>query len=92
MAADRERIEEAIHEAVRSTDPYLTEIASHLVVAGGKRLRPVVAIAAAQVGGDAARPYDVVRGGVACELVHLGSLYHDDVHRRGRHPSRASRP
>ena len=23
--------------------------------------------------------YDVVRGGVACELVHLGSLYHDDV-------------
>ncbi len=78
MAADRERIEEAIHEAVRSTDPYLTEIASHLVVAGGKRLRPVVAIAAAQVGGDPAS-YDVVRGGVACELVHLGSLYHDDV-------------
>src|SRR5690606_39541166 len=24
-------------------------------------------------------PDDVVRGGVACELVHLGSLYHDDV-------------
>ena len=23
--------------------------------------------------------YDVVRGGVSCELVHLGSLYHDDV-------------
>ena len=23
--------------------------------------------------------YDVVHGGVACELVHLGSLYHDDV-------------
>ena len=51
MDADRERIEVAIHEAVRSADPYLTEIASHLVVAGGKRLRPIVAIAAAQVGG-----------------------------------------
>ena len=75
---DRERIERAIHEAVRSADPYLTEIASHLVVAGGKRLRPVVAIAAAQVGGTPAVD-DVVRGGVACELVHLGSLYHDDV-------------
>jgi heptaprenyl diphosphate synthase len=37
-----------------------------------------VAIAASQVGGDAATD-DVVRGGVACELVHLGSLYHDDV-------------
>jgi heptaprenyl diphosphate synthase len=78
MGADRERIEEAIHEAVRSADPYLTEIASHLVVAGGKRLRPVVSIIAAQVGGAAAS-LDVVRGGVACELVHLGSLYHDDV-------------
>ncbi len=78
MTDDRERIEVAIHEAVRSADPYLTEIASHLVVAGGKRLRPVVAIAAAQVAGTMASD-DVVRGGVACELVHLGSLYHDDV-------------
>jgi geranylgeranyl pyrophosphate synthase len=78
MGSDRERIEKAIHDAVRSADPYLTEIASHLVVAGGKRLRPVVAIAAAQVDGLDASD-DVVRGGVSCELVHLGSLYHDDV-------------
>ena len=78
MAADRERIEAAMHEAVQTPDPYLTEIASHLVVAGGKRLRPIVAVAAAQVGGRPADS-DVVRGGVACELVHLGSLYHDDV-------------
>ncbi|MGI9029840.1 MAG: polyprenyl synthetase family protein [Ilumatobacteraceae bacterium] len=76
--ADRQRIERAIHAAVQSSDPYLTEIASHLVVAGGKRLRPMVAVVAAGVGGAAASD-DVVRGGVACELVHLGSLYHDDV-------------
>jgi geranylgeranyl pyrophosphate synthase len=75
---DLERIEREIHAAVQTPDPYLTEIASHLIVAGGKRLRPVVSIAAAQVGGTAASD-DVVRGGVACELVHLGSLYHDDV-------------
>jgi heptaprenyl diphosphate synthase len=78
MDEDRERVETAILEAVRTSDPYLTEIASHLVVAGGKRLRPVVAIAAAQVSGGPAS-HDVVRGGVSCELVHLGSLYHDDV-------------
>src|SRR6187455_720474 len=78
MDADRERVEAVILESVRTGDPYLTEIASHLVVAGGKRLRPVVAIAAAQVGGVEASD-DVIRGGVACELVHLGSLYHDDV-------------
>lgn len=78
MDGDRERIEAAMFDAVQTPDPYLTEIASHLVVAGGKRLRPVVAIAAAQIGGSPATD-DVVRGGVACELVHLGSLYHDDV-------------
>jgi heptaprenyl diphosphate synthase len=78
MDADRERIERAMHAAVQTPDPYLTQIASHLVVAGGKRLRPVIAVAAAQVGGRPADD-DVVRGGVACELVHLGSLYHDDV-------------
>jgi heptaprenyl diphosphate synthase len=78
MDVDRERVETAVHEAVRNTDPYLTEIASHLVVAGGKRLRPVVSVAAAQVVGARASD-DVVRGGAACELVHLGSLYHDDV-------------
>jgi heptaprenyl diphosphate synthase len=78
MDEDRERVETVILDAVRTSDPYLTEIASHLVVAGGKRLRPVVAIAAAQVNGGSAS-HDVVRGGVSCELVHLGSLYHDDV-------------
>jgi heptaprenyl diphosphate synthase len=75
---DRERIEHAMREAVVTSDTYLTEIASHLIVAGGKRLRPVLSVVAAQVGGGDAS-HDVVQGGVACELVHLGSLYHDDV-------------
>lgn len=76
--ADRGRIEAAMREAVVTSDRYLTEIASHLIVAGGKRLRPVLAVAAGRVSGAGATD-DVVRGGVACELVHLGSLYHDDV-------------
>ncbi len=78
MNADRERIESAMHDAVVTPDAYLNEIASHLIVAGGKRLRPVLAVAGAQILGERASN-DVVRGGVACELVHLGSLYHDDV-------------
>ncbi len=76
--ADRERIEAAMHTAVETQDAYLTEIASHLIVAGGKRLRPVLSAVAAQVVGAKVSD-DVIRGGVACELVHLGSLYHDDV-------------
>jgi heptaprenyl diphosphate synthase len=78
MEADLARVEEALRAAVRTDDDYLTELASHLVVAGGKRLRPVVAMASALTG----RPVvgdDVVQGAVSVELVHLGSLYHDDV-------------
>jgi len=71
-------VEAALLESVKTPDPYLTEIASHLLLAGGKRLRPIFSVVASQVAGgpstDAA-----VQGGIACELVHLGSLYHDDV-------------
>jgi geranylgeranyl pyrophosphate synthase len=52
MDADRDRIEDAMHAAVVTPDAYLTEIASHLIVAGGKRLRPVLSVVAAQIAGD----------------------------------------
>ncbi len=78
MSGDVERIETALIASVRTSDPYLDEIASHLIVAGGKRLRPVLAIVAAQVCGGPATD-DAVQGGIACELVQTGSLYHDDV-------------
>ncbi len=72
------RTEHRLRSAVVAEDPYLTEIAGHLIGAGGKRLRPVLAMAAAAAGGCAVTD-DVVTGGVAVELVHIGSLYHDDV-------------
>jgi heptaprenyl diphosphate synthase len=78
MASDRARVEATLRASVRTSDDLLTEMASHLIEAGGKRLRPVMAIAAALTGRDHASD-DVVRGGVAVELVQVGSLYHDDV-------------
>ncbi len=72
------RTEVQLRQAVTAEDPYLTEIAGHLIDAGGKRLRPVLAMAAAAAGGAAVTD-DVISGGVSVELVHLGSLYHDDV-------------
>jgi len=77
----RSRVEDAMLAAVRTSDDHLTELASHLITAGGKRLRPVLAMVSGAVGGGdvAGVGDDVVSGGVACELVHLGSLYHDDV-------------
>lgn len=60
-------------------DPILTEAATHLIAAGGKRLRPVLAIASAFTGVEGPLPQPVIEGAAAVELVHLGSLYHDDV-------------
>lgn len=79
---DKDRIEQALLVSTEiSGDPYLTEIASHLIRAGGKRLRPLftVASAAASLPDGVAVRDDVIQGGVAVELVHIGSLYHDDV-------------
>src|SRR5215211_7928498 len=75
---DLERVEAALRTSVETTDADLTEIASHLIRAGGKRLRPACTMVAAHSAG-APTSDDVVLGGVAVELVHLGSLYHDDV-------------
>ena len=83
-ANDLSRVEEALREAAKTDDDFLTEVASHLIPAGGKRLRPAFLIASALAldpAGDASDRLteEMVRGGVAVELVHLGSLYHDDV-------------
>lgn len=81
-ADDKERVEQTLLDVVRiDNDPYLTEISSHLIKAGGKRLRPLftVASAAASMPDGTSVDIDIVRGGVAVELVHIGSLYHDDV-------------
>ncbi|MGQ0520365.1 MAG: polyprenyl synthetase family protein [Actinomycetota bacterium] len=71
-------LEAELHRSVASDDEFLSQVAGHLIGAGGKRLRPALALSAAAVGGVDAVP-DVVAGGVSVELVHLGSLYHDDV-------------
>ncbi|HEV7887289.1 MAG TPA: polyprenyl synthetase family protein [Acidimicrobiales bacterium] len=78
LEADLSRLEDALRAAVLSADPFLSEVAAHLIAAGGKRLRPALAVAAA-VGGGGTASEDVLQGGVAVELVHIGSLYHDDV-------------
>lgn len=70
-------VEVRLAEVTRSEDEYLTDIAQHLLHAGGKRYRPLLAQVAAEVGGSGGD--DPVEAGVAVELVHLGSLYHDDV-------------
>jgi heptaprenyl diphosphate synthase len=81
LAEGLDRVHGALLDAVSAEDPFLTEIAAHLIKAGGKRQRPAFAMAAALTGspdGSAVTDSSML-GGVSCELVHLGSLYHDDV-------------
>lgn len=81
LPTDLSRLETQLKAAVASEDPFLTEVARHLVDAGGKRIRPALTLAAAA----AARDHEldcseeVLLGGVSVELVHVGSLCHDDV-------------
>jgi heptaprenyl diphosphate synthase len=72
-----EAVEAGLRRATTSDDPFLTRIAQHLLDAGGKRYRPLLAQVAAELGESAGD--GPVAAGVAVELVHLGSLYHDDV-------------
>jgi len=82
--ADVERVNQALSDAARAGDDFLSEIASHLIPARGKRLRPSFVITSALIGtpdplDPSAVTDDMVQAGASVELVHLGSLYHDDV-------------
>ncbi|MFD3453366.1 polyprenyl synthetase family protein [Streptomyces sp. NPDC058691] len=70
-------VEAGILEATKSDVPFITEAARHLVHAGGKRFRPLLAMLAAQFG-DPHAP-KIVPAAVVVELTHLATLYHDDV-------------
>lgn len=80
MAGELDRVEIALRRSVRVEDPELAEMAGHLITAGGKRLRPLLAVTAgACATGELPVSDEVVLGGVSVELVQTGSLYHDDV-------------
>lgn len=70
-------VEQRLYDTTESEDQFLTKIARHLLAAGGKRFRPLLAQIAAELGPS--RDDRVIDAGVAVELIHLGSLYHDDV-------------
>lgn len=75
-----EVVERRLREAVAGSRDLVDQLTSHLALAGGKRLRPVLTLVCAQLG-DPARALDeaIITGATAVELTHLASLYHDDV-------------
>ncbi|WP_419881212.1 heptaprenyl diphosphate synthase component II [Peribacillus sp. B-H-3] len=77
LNTDLQLIEKELEAAIQAESPVLTEASLHLLQSGGKRIRPVFVLLAAQFGN-----YDihvVKHVAVSLELIHTASLVHDDV-------------
>ncbi len=81
-------VEQRIRESVVSEEPLLTDIATYVIAAGGKRIRPTVTLLSFKAlgGQDIQQAVDLA---AALELIHSATLIHDDINdggemRRGR--------
>ena len=72
-------LEERLLEISSSSNDYLTSISQYLINAGGKRFRPIVTSLAGKFGNEIENISKIIDAGVCVELIHIGSLYHDDV-------------
>jgi len=72
------QVEDIIASELRGGDELMTEVALHLFEAGGKRFRPLFTVLSAHCGPNPGS-WQVPVAGAVIELVHLATLYHDDV-------------
>lgn len=88
VAPEMDRVNALIADRMHSDHTALIpQVAAHLIGAGGKRLRPILTLAAAQLCGYSGENH--VRLAAAVEFIHNATLLHDDVvdesgRRRGR--------
>lgn len=78
MADPLRWVEQKLAECTRSREAEITEIASHLIQSGGKRIRPVITLLTfSAFHGE--RQEDAVDIATAMELIHAATLLHDDI-------------
>ena len=76
-AADMAVVDALIRERMQSDVEVIPALAEHLIAAGGKRLRPLVAVAAArQIGAEGDSHHKLA---AAVEFIHTATLLHDDI-------------
>ena len=75
--ADMGAVDRLITLRLDSPVPVIPALAQHLIAAGGKRLRPLLTVAAARLAG--ARNDSFLKLAAAVEFVHTATLLHDDV-------------
>ncbi len=71
-------VEKRITEVITAREDRLTEIADYLINAGGKRIRPAVALLVFRACGGT-DVTDMVDLSVSLELIHTATLLHDDI-------------
>jgi octaprenyl-diphosphate synthase len=78
MSGEMARVNALIRERMASDHaPRIPEVTAHLVEAGGKRVRPLLTVAAAKLFGY--RGDDHVKLAATVEFIHTATLLHDDV-------------
>src|SRR5262245_5917791 len=82
VPSEMEEVEARLAERLESPIGRIPEVGAHLLAAGGKRLRPLLAVLAGRAAG--APLEQAVAVGAAAELIHTATLYHDDVVDDGR--------
>ena len=91
VAADMQAVNRIILDKAVSDVELIPRLAHHLIESGGKRLRPMLTIAAAKLCGYQGDGH--VRLAAAVEFMHTATLLHDDVvdesdYRRGKASAR----
>ena len=75
--ADMAGVDALITERMDSPVPVIPALAEHLIAAGGKRLRPLLTVAADRLAGG--RDEHCLKLAAAVEFIHTATLLHDDV-------------
>lgn len=72
------QVEHIIHDEFQHQNlPILSSVSHHIIDSGGKRIRPLLCVAMAQLSGDIVP--SVLKTAAAIEFIHTATLLHDDV-------------
>ncbi len=77
VAADMERVNATILSRTGSEVTMIPEVANHLISSGGKRLRPMLTLAMANLTGYSGDGH--IKLAASVEFMHTATLLHDDV-------------
>jgi octaprenyl-diphosphate synthase len=72
-------VESTLRDVLDSSVQTIADVATHLLAAGGKRLRPALVILSAYAAGTLTDSDAMVKAAAGVELIHMATLVHDDV-------------